>query len=65
MLIASASACTVGSILLPPYQCRLWRVDAEELRRRRHMDMVLQNNTRPLAGDALPEDSSPDAHLVG
>ncbi|MEW2296071.1 hypothetical protein ABZ719_25815 [Streptomyces sp. NPDC006743] len=65
MLVVCASACTAGSILVPPYQCRMWRVDTEELRRRRHMVAVLKKNTRPLEGDPAAEESSPDAHLVG
>ncbi|WP_267883423.1 hypothetical protein [Streptomyces sp. NRRL S-340] len=43
----------------------MWRVDTEELRRRRHMVAVLKKNTRPLEGDPAAEEPSPDAHLVG
>ncbi|MEU5092131.1 hypothetical protein [Streptomyces sp. NPDC021356] len=64
-LVVCASACTAGSILVPPYQCRMWRVDAEELRRRRHMVAVLKNNTRPTEGDPTVEEPAPDVHLVG
>ncbi|EYT79884.1 hypothetical protein ACFPC0_13080 [Streptomyces andamanensis] len=64
-LIACASLCTAGSILVPPYQCRMWRVDSDELRRRRLMVAVLKNNTRTPEGDPAVEGPSPDAHLVG
>jgi hypothetical protein len=57
MLIACASACTVGSIFVPPYQCRMWRVDAEELRRRQNMVDVLQRNTRPFAVELAAEEA--------
>ncbi len=54
MLVAAASACTVGgSVFLPPYQCRMRRVDTVELRRHRHMVEVLQRNSRPFSGEPL------------
>ncbi|MFF9406191.1 hypothetical protein ACF1B0_11765 [Streptomyces anandii] len=53
MLIVCASGCTVGAIFLPPYQCRMWRVDAVELQRRRRMVDVLQSNYRSFGGDPV------------
>ncbi len=53
MLVAAASACTVGSVFLPPYQSRMRRVDTVELRRHRHMVEVLQSNSRPFPGEPL------------
>ncbi|MFJ8199164.1 hypothetical protein [Streptomyces sp. NPDC096152] len=61
MLIVCASACTAGSIFVPPYQCRMWRVDAMELNRRRLMVDVLQSNARPLGVDPMSDEVSTGA----
>jgi hypothetical protein len=47
-LIVCASVCTVGSLLGSHAPGRMWRVDVLELRRRRRMIEVLEENTRYL-----------------
>ncbi|WP_149179809.1 hypothetical protein [Streptomyces sp. TRM49041] len=47
-LIVCASVCTVGSLLGSHPLGRMWRVDVLELRRRRRMIEVLEENTHPL-----------------
>jgi hypothetical protein len=47
-LLVCASVCTVGSLLGSHPLGRMWRVDVLELRRRRRMIEVLEENTHPL-----------------
>jgi hypothetical protein len=47
-LLVCASVCTVGSILGSHPFGRLWRIDSLELRQRRRMIEVLDENTHPL-----------------
>ncbi|KAB1140753.1 hypothetical protein F7R91_34620 [Streptomyces luteolifulvus] len=47
-LLVCASVCTVGSLLGSHPLGRMWRIDVIELRQRRRMIEVLEENTHPL-----------------